>query len=261
MSVSPNNFTGPISTTNPWISFPAPKPQARARLFCLPYGGGTTATYFSWSKYLPADIELCPIRLPGRESRLKERPFSSLDPLVDELASALLPYLNKPFAIFGHSMGALISFELLKRLEGRYSSASTHLFVSSRRAAHLPDPDPPVHQLKDSDLVAAVQSRYNGIPQVVLQNEDLLQLLLPMLRADFTLLGTYQYQGGKLACPITAFGGQQDSQVTQADLAAWRGLTSSSFRLRIFQGGHFYLQNAQSALLQAIVSDLAQLTG
>jgi len=243
--------------SNPWILIPEPRPEARLRLFCLPYGGVGSAIYFPWLKHLPGEIELCLVRLPGRETRLKEPPFTHLAPLVEELAQVLSPYLERPFAVFGHSMGALIGFELVSHLKERFAQLAAHLFVSGRRPAHLPDPNPPIHALPDAALIQEVQQRYNGIPQVILQDEDLLSLFLPTLRADITLVETYSYTGSRLEAPISAFGGDNDNLVNVADLASWGDLTRAGFRLRVFPGDHFFIQSQQEALIQAMVSDLA----
>ena len=251
---SPLNKIYPI---NPWIIIPEPRPQARLRLLCLPYGGVGSAIYFPWNKYLPKNIELCLIRLPGRETRLKETPFTRLLPLVEELAQALAPFLDRPFAVFGHSMGALIGFEFMHYQQDLSSRTATHLFVSGRRAAQLPDPNPPLHKLPDLDLVKEVQSRYNGIPKVILQDDELLQLFLPTLRADIELIETYCFQGTRLDIPISAFSGRDDVMVSEIDVASWGELTLKKFRMRIFPGDHFYLQNHPDMVIQEIVTDLS----
>ncbi len=244
-------------SSNPWLIIPDPKPQARYRLLCLPYGGVGAAVYFPWIKLLPAEIELCPLRLPGRETRMREAPLTELFSLVEELAQALCSYLDRPFAVFGHSMGALIGFELVKTLHEQFSSDCEHLFVSARRAANLPELNPLIHGLSDVDLIKEVQRRYNGIPSVILQDDELLKVFLPTLRADITLVETYTYRGTCVDTPITAFGGLENSLVSGEDLAAWSGLTDRDFRMRIFSGDHFYFQNHLQALIQEIVSDLS----
>ena len=256
IGVSKDNLGSLNSRNDPWVSFPNPKPEAGLRLFCLPHVGGGTSTYFPISKYLPADMELCLVRLPGRESRLKEPPFSNLAPLVNTLAAIVEPYLDRPFAIFGHSMGAIIGYELLSNFERRSFPTPARLFVSSRRAPHLRDLDPPLHHLPDRILIKEIQNRYNGIPDVVLQNPELLHLFLPTLRADLTLVETYRFESGDIACPITAFGGLRDERVKVSELHAWQERTRGEFRIELFPGGHFYFQNEEKALVQTILSDL-----
>lgn len=241
---------------NPWISFPAPRPKAHTRLFCLPYGGGGAAAYFPWLKYLPEQIELCPIRLPGRESRLREPALSCLEILVDQIVLAIEPYLDKPFAIFGHSMGALIGFELLDRLEKLASPLRSLLFASSRRAPHLPEPDPPIHNLPDPVFIREIQNRYNGIPEAILHDRSLMELFLPTLRADIQLIETYTYTGNKLSSPIISMGGMQDRRVSPADLQAWQIVTGGDFQMQLFQGDHFYLQSKPEQMAQVILSGL-----
>lgn len=247
-----------MTNSNLWITIPARRPGARLRLFCLPYVGGGTAKYFPWLKELPETIELCLVRLPGRESRLSEPAFTHIEPLVDGLVKALEPLLDKPLAVFGHSMGALIGFELLRRLEDEYSVTACEFFASGRRAPHIPDPEPALHALPDDLMVQKIQQRYNGIPRSVFENKELLQLFLPTLRADVRVLETYTYHGGKLDCPIFALGGREDEHVSKEDLAAWGQVTGAGFQVRTFPGDHFYLQPQQSAVLAAIVSDLGR---
>jgi medium-chain acyl-[acyl-carrier-protein] hydrolase len=168
------------ATIDPWISIPRPNPQARLRLFCFPYAGGGAAPYYPWAKSLSPFIELYAVRLPGRESRLREAPHIRLASLVDSLASALAPYFDRPFAFFGHSMGALIAFELTRMLHREQDIQPLHLFASAHRAPHLPDREPPLYQLPDAEFVEEIRERYNGIPPSILENADLIRRLTPI---------------------------------------------------------------------------------
>jgi medium-chain acyl-[acyl-carrier-protein] hydrolase len=249
--------SGKNTQLNPWIVCTNPKPQARLRLFCFPYAGAGASIFHSWSRLLPPEIELCSIQFPGREGRLKETPYRQLLPLVEALSEALQPYLDKPFALFGHSMGALISFETTRHLRQRYSLEPVHLFVSGRRPPHLADPEPILHTLPDLDFIQQVQRRYNGIPQVILQDRELMQLFLPVLRADFQLFESYHYTyAPPFNCPISAFGGRHDQRVTEKELASWRDQTLRTFNLQMFPGGHFFLQSVRASLLQALTKEI-----
>jgi len=238
---------------NDWIVRPKPNPAAHIRLFCFSYAGGGAVIFRMWPHDLDPDIEVCAVQLPGRESRFRETPFTNLSPLVQTLTQVLEPYLDKPFAFFGHSMGALICFELVAQLRSQSGLLPVQLFVSARRAPQIPDPLPPIHQLPENEFLTELRRRYNGIPEAVLQNPDLLQLMLPMLRADFAALETYVYSApAPLQCPIAAFGGSHDVTVDRAQLEAWRIQTQSAFTLQMLPGDHFFLRRSQAILLQAI---------
>ena len=181
-----------------------------------------------------------------------EPPFTHIEPLVHNLASTLLPFLNKPFVFFGHSMGALVSFELTRLLHRDYNLSPVHLFVSGHRAPQIPDSDPPIHDLPESAFVEELR-HLNGTPPAVLENAELMQLFLPALRADFSVVETYAYTPEpRLECPITVFGGLQDSEASCDELEAWREQTNNSFVLQMFPGDHFFLQSAQQLLLQSL---------
>lgn len=238
-----------------WIIGPRPGPGARLRLFCFPYGGAGASLYRGWSAALPATVAVCPVQLPGRENRLTEPSFRRLQPLIQALADGLTPYLDLPFALFGHSMGALVSFELARELRrrGRFPAC---LLVSSFRAPHLPDPDPPIYHLPDAEFIQELAD-LGGTPPEVLENAELMELVLPRLRADLEVCDTYSYvPEAPLACPITALGGVDDQEVRPEELEGWREHTSGAFRLRLFSGDHFYLHDAGSALQQAVVEEL-----
>ena len=249
-------------TTTPahaWLTCPKLNPQARLRLFCFPYAGGGASAFRTWSDDLPPDIEVCLVKLPGRESRLTEPLYMQLSPLVQTLAQVLVPSLNPPFVFFGHSMGAPISFELVHELRRQMRPGPSHLFVAARRAPHIPESKPPIHRLPESEFVEELR-RLNGTPEEVLQHAELMQLMLPILQADFALCETYSYTTKEpLDCPISAFGGLQDLRVSRDDLAAWRQQTRSSFALRMLPGDHFFVHNSQAPLLSAIARDLTRL--
>jgi medium-chain acyl-[acyl-carrier-protein] hydrolase len=243
------------TTFNTWIKYPKPNPQARLRLFCFPYAGGGALVFRTWPQALPDEVEVCSIQLPGREDRLREPPLSHIPKIVQHLEQALLPALDRPFAFFGHSLGAVIGFELARRLRPRYRPV--HLFVAGRHAPQLPDLRPHIHQLPDADFLRTLQQRYQGIPREVLQHAELVELLLPVLRADLTAVETYTYTDGEpLGCPISAFGGLQDRNASRAQLAAWGEQTRHSFSLEMFPGDHFFLNNAPVPLLRAISKHL-----
>lgn len=243
--------------TNPWLRISNPRPQARRRLFCFPYAGGAASIYRTWHQYLPPEIELCAVQLPGRENRIKEAPFTNVTQLVQTLIPHLLPALDKPFALFGHSMGSLIAYELAQQLQAQ-GQTPTHLLVSGRRAPMLPDPEGPLHPLtNDAAFLAELQRRYNNLPAVLFADAELRTLFLPLLRADLTLVGSYQSTvQTPLPCPLIAFGGEADPRASHAELLAWQQLTQADFALQFFPGAHFYLNEQAQPLVTAIAGYL-----
>lgn len=237
---------------NSWVKYPKPNPEAKLRLFCFHYAGGAALSFRSWWDYLPSTVELCAIELPGRSFRPQETPFTHIEPLIQALAPAILPNLSKPFAFFGHSMGAFVSFELARLLSKEYNQSPLHLFVSGQRAPQLPDRHPPIRALPDAEFLKELR-RYNGTPEAILENAELMELLLPTLRADFSVVETYSYTPElPLDCPITAFGGLEDWKANALDLEPWGEQTNSAFSLEMFPGDHFFLHSAQSLLLERL---------
>ncbi|MBD1879521.1 thioesterase II family protein [Coleofasciculus sp. FACHB-T130] len=235
---------------------PKPNPLSSLRLFCFPYAGGGALNFRTWSQGLPVGVEVCAVELPGRGKRILEAPFTQALPLVQAIAHALLPYLDKPFAFFGHSMGALVSFEVARLLRRKYGISPVHLFVSGRSAPQLPAKEPPIHALPEPAFIEELR-RLNGTPEAVLENVELMELLLPILRADFAVLETYVYAAEPpLQCPITAFGGLQDVKVSVERLEAWQQQTSAKFSLQMLPGDHFFVQSAQPLLLQFLSREL-----
>ncbi len=243
---------------NLWVIRPQPNSQARLRLFCFPYAGAGASIFQQWSDELPSEIELCAIQLPGRESRLRESPLTRLKPVIQTLVPLLESYLDLPFALFGHSMGALLSFELVRELRRQNCPLPVHLFVSGRNAPQLPDLKPPIHRLPDSQFIEKIKG-FNGTPKEILQDQKLMQQYLPALRADFAILETYFYANEPpFDFPITAFGGLEDLQVSQAELTAWEKQTKAEFNLQMFAGDHFFLHSARQELLPVLSTQLQQ---
>lgn len=246
-------------TFNSWVKCPQPNPDASLRLFCFPHVGAGASIFRKWSDRLPPYIEVYAIQLPGRENRLKEAPFTHISPLVQTLTQVLRPYLTSPFAFFGHSMGALISFELTRQLRAQQQPSPVQLFISGRRAPQIPARNPLIHTLPEPEFLAELR-RLNGTPQAVLENSELMQMVLPVLRADFSICGTYTYSHEPpLDCSISAFGGLDDSEETYDLLELWNKQTHSSFSLQMLPGDHFFLYSSQQLLLEMLSRQLHQL--
>lgn len=241
-----------------WVLSPRPNPQATLRLFCFPYAGVGPSVYRPWLTALPGHIEAKLIQLPGREGRWREPALTSIADIADLVARALVPHLDAPFAFYGHSLGALISFEVTRRLRAAGSPLPRQLFLGAHRGPHLPNPHPPMAHLGDVAFVDEIRKRYDGIPQAVLDNPELLELMLPCLRADFTAFETYQYREERpLECAISAFGGDQDGYVRTHEVAGWREQTIGRFRMRVVPGNHFFLQTQRDQVLAAVIDDLS----
>ena len=231
--------------------FPCIEQVSGPRLFWFPHAGGGTGG----AAGLPG---LAPVRLPGREARLAEAPFTRMAPLVSALAGAMAGYLDRPFAFFGHSMGAVVAFELARELRLRGLPLPRLLVVSGARAPryrlnHVPGPNP-----TDEELLAELR-RLEGTPGELLDDEAALRAILPALRADTELYRHYAYRREPpLPCPIRAYGGAGDPHITAAHLEAWAGETTAAFAVRRFPGGHFYLETARAEFLRALTEDWEQ---
>lgn len=239
-----------------WIAFRKPNPRARLRLFCFPYAGSGASIFRTWSDGLPADVEVCPVQFPGRGTRLMEAPFTHLSPLVQALAEALVPLLDKPFAFFGHSLGALVSFELARHLRRHSGVLPACLFVSADRAPQIPSRHRPIHALPEPEFIIELL-QLNGTPHEVANDPELLRIMIPVLKADLGVYQTYKYsEETPLECNISCFGGLQDAMVNRGELEGWRDQTNVRFSLRIFPGDHFFLRAIQPLLLLALYQDL-----
>ena len=229
----------------------------RARLLCFPHAGGGVAPFYRWSSWLPPEIQLLPVKLPGREDRIREPAMDELPRLVEAISDAIDPGLDGPFAVVGHSMGATIAFELARRRRRQAKRMPACLILAACPAPQLPQKAVPIHRLPDGEFLDKLHVRYQGIPAEVASQKDLMRLLLPTLRADFKLVETYRYQPEPpLDCPILALAGDEDQQVTMAEVSAWREQTSAAFSLRIFPGGHFFLHEAAGSVVPILCRHL-----
>ena len=211
--------------------------------------------FCQWPENMPESIEICPVQLPGRENRIEEPLFTEMPRLIEVMAENVDSYFDMPFALFGHSMGGVVAFELARYLSHRHGRDPVQLFISASRPPHIREARH-VHQLPEQDFID-VMRKGGGIPETVLQSDELMELIEPILRADFALIETLPCNDRKpLPIPITAFGGTEDSYATAAMVDGWRKYTSRTFSINILPGDHFFLKSARSTLLQSISQTL-----
>jgi len=238
-----------------WFARFAQVAAPRARLFCFPYAGGGSTIYSRWHLGLAPDIDVCAVELPGRGRRMRAIPplfATSIAPLVDELVSAMEPLLDRPCFFFGHSMGALLAYSCARELRRRTALLPAHLFASARIAPHRPDSDASVPAMSDDQLIDMLRRR-GGTTAEILAEPELMEIFLPIIRADFTLLGSYVHTAAPcLECPITALGGTGDGRVSASDLAAWRGHTAGAFAIEMFDGDHFFVNTRRDQVIDLV---------
>src|SRR2546423_9678786 len=232
--------------------------RGNLRLFCFPYAGGTSLIYKHWAASLPAEVQVVRVELPGRGSRMKEPAFANLPPLVEVLTEVTLPLRDAPFPFFGHSMGAMIAFELARRLRREDGSEPQMLIVTGRPAPQLPSLEPATYDLPKAQFIEELK-RIAGTPREVLEHGELMDLMIPLLRADFQLSQTYRFSPDTpLHCPIIAYGGVRD-ETTRDMIFPWREHTSSDFTLHMMPGDHFFLRSCQSQLLRSLTHELQEI--
>ncbi|WP_217369950.1 thioesterase II family protein [Nonomuraea antri] len=221
------------------------------RLVCLPHAGGSAPFFRPLSAALPPEIETYCVQYPGRQDRHLEEPLHDLGELADRIADVLAPWAGEPLALFGHSMGATIAYEVARRLDGPV----TRLFCSGRSAPSVPRAER-VHLRSDDGLLAEVRE-LSGTDLRVLADAEMVRLVLPALRADYRAIETYRWAGGPgLTCPVTAMAGAEDPRVKVDDVALWGEHTSGDFELRVFDGGHFFLSEDWAAVAALVAARL-----
>ena len=243
-----------------WFLVPRRVRDPRLRLFCFPFAGGSAGTFVGWPAALPGDVELWAAQLPGRATRIGDPAIGDMTLLLDHLEAAMAPALDRPFALFGHSMGAIIIFELVRRLRRQGRRLPSGLIAAGRRAPQLP-PEEPIHHLGDRQFLDEIH-RMGGTPDGVLHEPELVELVLPPLRADFRAIERWTYAPEPpLPVPLFALGGEQDLEVSRAQLEAWRAQTSHAFTAVYFPGGHFFLNTQRQQLLSAVAQFLDGVRG
>lgn len=242
---------------NHWFACPQPNPEPETRLFLFPYAGGGPAAFGKWPAGLPGTVETWIAHYPGRGSRFNEPALNRVSTLVEGLSQAIQPLLEKPFVFFGHSYGAIVAFELAHQLLQQGLTEPQMLFISACGAPYLPDPHTHIHMLPDPEFLQSLQG-LNGIPAEVVKVPELIELLLPTLRADFEAIESYKYtpRETKLHFPILAFGGLDDPRVSRERLEGWDSLTTANFTSYYFPGDHFFIHSAQEAIMASIASKL-----
>lgn len=239
--------------SSPWFSTYGLPQRGQARVFAFPYSGAGASAYFQWAKHCQSHgSDFIGVQPPGRENRLREKPLTDLSTLLASLLPAITPLLNKPFVLFGHSMGALIAFELCRSLRKQGLPLPQHLYVSGFRAPDMPNPNKELHRLSNQGIIDNLR-QYGGTPEVVLNNKELMAMFLPVLRADFALHETYRYQPEvPLPCPITALSGVSDSIIKPDYMRNWERQTAQRFEPVHYEGDHFFLHKQMSAILHRL---------
>ncbi|MFR9797762.1 thioesterase II family protein [Streptomyces sp. MS06] len=244
-------MTESLTRNGDWIRRFHPADRASTRLACFPHAGGSATFYFPVSRTLSPDVDVLSVQYPGRQDRRHEPCLGTVAELADAVVEELLPWADRPLNLFGHSMGASLAFEVALRLEQR-GPGLQGLFVSGRRAPSRFRRET-VHLADDETLIKEL-GRLSGTDSQVLGDPEILRMILPAIRNDYRAAETYRFTGDKrLACPVTVLVGDRDPQVTAAEAEAWAEHTTGAFRLRRFDGGHFFL-NAHAAEVMSVIS-------
>ncbi|MBN0047121.1 thioesterase [Streptomyces actuosus] len=237
--------TSPPTRRNPWLNGRPPTTTPERHLYCFPHSGGLPGEYVSWGQYLPG-TQIYGVCLPGRGSRAAEPPLTDLDAVVRAVLAET--EFVAPYDLFGHSLGALLAYEVTRELAARGRPLPERLVVSAFPAPHLPRHEARLSGLPDEELVAVLDERYGGIPSQVAADPDLLAFLLPAFRADFALLESYRHrESGPLPVPLVVLGGEADG-VTPDQLDAWDRHGAATVRRHAFPGGHFYFRDDPAAV-------------
>lgn len=237
---------------NPWFVRSCAGSGVNARLYCFPYAGGSSAIYDKWAGAFDG-VEIVALQMPGRGARIRERPLDSVAEIVAQLMFGIQELINLPFYFFGHSYGALIGFELARELQRRRMPGPRHVILSAKRAPHLPAHGVSMHDLPRERFIEELRL-YNGTPAEILDNQDLMEMCLPCLRADFKGSETYRYHDDiKLDAQVSLFGGDQDRLVPERDMLKWCELVATDeVAYSRFDGDHFFIHSQEQLVLKEI---------
>ncbi|GAA3987016.1 alpha/beta fold hydrolase [Allokutzneria multivorans] len=239
-----------------WLPLGGGEP-GKHRVYCFPHAGASAAVYAPWRALAGDRLAICPVQPPGRAERFREKPFTSVDALVDELVADIGDQFTGTYAFFGHSMGALLAFEVTRKLRALGAQLPKHLFVSGRAAPQLPDTRKQLRALPQPQLIAELK-QLGGMPDAVLNEPELLELFVPLFRADLTVNEAYTHRAeDPLPIPLTTFGGHGDPRADDDELKAWGELAADRFALHTYPGGHFYLEKKAGELIDIFAAELA----
>lgn len=237
------------NNSSPWFVIGSPRRNPVARLFCFPYAGGGAQIFQDWHRFLPYEVEVIGVQYPGRGARLAEPAITSCDQMVERLRVEIEPWLDAPFMLFGHSNGALVSFELARALHASGNENQIHHFISAKRAIHLDSRRSQLHDLPDDAFLDEVE-RLGGTPAELLRDRGFIDVLLPILRADFSLSETYVRRDmSHLRMDVTLLYGSRDADIPEYDVLRWAELVRGSIDYRSFDGGHFFINTHKRQVL------------
>lgn len=246
-------MNSPISK---WFFIAEPRPFAKARLFCFHYAGSNANVFSSWLSVIPEDIELVAVQLPGRGTRFGENLHDTMPPLMAGLLDDIPALLDKPYFVFGHSLGCAVACELLFQLQHLDMPAPLHFFASGRRSPSCEPLIPPLHDYPQDRFEQALRS-FNGTPEEIFEEPELLALFSPILRSDFRLSYDWQHEPKvKLQCKASALGGEEDTLVPEYQLRAWQQHFEQTIEIKLFPGGHFFIDKHQNLLMAYLLNFL-----
>ncbi len=239
-----------------WLIPVRENPNARLRLFLFHYAAGAASIYRTWGEGLPEDIEIFALQLPGRETRMSEPLLTSIPVLVQNLHRVMRPLLDKPWVSFGHSMGCVLSFELLRSVRRAKERMPLRYFGSGRRGPGVPSRHPDMHTMTDAELLEALR-QYGGTPEEILNEPDFMAMLYPIIRADFQALETHVFADeAPLEVPFSIYCGRDDERATPDELEDWKDYSSAECEIKLFDGGHFYINTHRHQVLEMLSRDL-----
>ncbi|GLI08149.1 thioesterase [Paenibacillus tyrfis] len=234
--------------------------MSKIQLFCLPYAGGSATIYSKWKRILSADIELYPVELAGRGRRFNESPYDNVEQAIEDIYREIGGRLHTPFALFGHSMGSLLTYELCCKIKQLKGVEPVHIFASGRRAPQCPHDRKVMHLLPEAEFMTEVH-QLGGTPRELFENRELAEIFMPLLRADYKLVESYAYyeKNVKFDCDLTVLNGKEDDMVPE-HLTAWGDHTNGSFKIVEYDGGHFFIHDHTDSIVKLINETLSTVT-
>ncbi|MFQ3243617.1 MAG: surfactin synthase thioesterase subunit [Arenicella sp.] len=237
---------------NQWLPKLNAMPSSKARLFCFAFAGGGASVYSPWQSLLGDHIEVCPIQLPGREERIRETCLTSIDDVLDQLMPLMTSSLDKPFLVYGHSLGAHIAYAFIDRIKREFGKSPQAFLVGAQRSPDIPYPYPSVLGATQQQL-HQVLSKFDGMTARVMQSEELMELMMPVIKADLQLCESLQYCGElALDGPVIAFRGTRDRAISAACMAGWSQHSKNQYQYEEVDGDHFFLKTHGNHVVEKI---------